>query len=67
MSKFSNSLDIVIKSWPKTLDRDSTLALKLADLLTNSSWTEEEFSEFSGLISDEFDRSFTSGIHATQN
>ena len=66
MSKFQNSLDIVIKYWPRTISRDSPLALKIADLLSNSGWSEEEFVDFADIMSDEFDSSFTNGIHAGQ-
>lgn len=64
MSKFSNTLNLVIKHWPRKGTEETPIIRQFALIATAAGSDEREIQEFCETLSDEFDASFTNGIHA---
>jgi hypothetical protein len=66
MSKFQKHLELVLKHYPKKKTEDDTVIRKLAEICALAGAEEQDIAELCEALSDEFDSSFTNGIHAGQ-
>ena len=62
----TEALDLIIKHFPKRIDRKDAIALELTELVWAADWNEEKIQTFCSLLSDMFDDSFTNGVNAGQ-
>ena len=58
--------DLIIRHFPKTIDRKDTIVSDLIELICAADWSEERIQTFCSLLSDMFDDSFTNGVNAGQ-
>jgi hypothetical protein len=66
MSRFSNTIEIVIKHWPHKTDDNDPMVRKVADICSLAGAEEQDIAEFCEMLSDFSDLAFQRGIDAVR-
>ena len=67
MNNFQKHLERVKKHWPRVVNGEDRLVRRLAEMSALAGLEEQDIAEFCDLLSDEFDKSFQSGIRAANH